>query len=76
MKKFIFTAIAMVVFSGVSMAGTLDKQTELSAMPKQTCMQKAIAYTLILYPDQANTTIEQQIEINQIFQAFLDGCKS
>jgi hypothetical protein len=37
MKKLIFTAIAMVAFSGVSMAGTLEESLVLEKLPIDKC---------------------------------------
>jgi hypothetical protein len=73
MKKFIFTAIAMVAFSGISMASTLEVQTDLT--PPKSCEDKAISFINDLYPDQQYYNSDQIIQIGREFLAYLEGCQ-
>jgi hypothetical protein len=71
MKKFIFTAIAMVAFSGISMAGTLEEKTDLT--PPKSCEDKAIDYINATWPGQ-NYNSDQQAQMANEYNAFLAGC--
>jgi hypothetical protein len=63
MKKLIFTAIAMVAFSGVSMAGEIELEKEIDAINKQ-----------LATPPQLNIDCieEASFKLNQYEQVF--GC--
>ena len=82
-KKMIFTAMAVLAFSAVSMANTIEVKEEVvvnnESKVKKTvvqikdadCYEKAANYIDNVYDRNHNHTQEQN---HDAFQAYLDGC--
>jgi hypothetical protein len=67
MKKFMFSAIAMIAFVGSSMANTSEVKNEQIIQEEKTCLEKAMDY--------ANQISGTDVEIHNAFVGYLRGCK-
>lgn len=70
MKKMIFTALAVVAFSGVSFAGT--KEVKKEVLPPTDCQTKAMNYVDNVFdPNGTHTAAEN----NAAYQGYVAGCE-
>ena len=69
MKKLLFTALAVVAFSGVAMADTLEVKED--KVFYEDCYTQAADYVDNVYDPNGTHTAEQN---NVIYQAYLAGC--
>ncbi len=70
MKKLVFTALAVVAFSGVSFAGT--KEVKVEVAPPADCQTLAMDYIDEVY-DRNHT--HTNVENNIAYQGYLQGCE-
>ena len=70
MKKLVFTAIAVIAFSGVSMAETREAKKEV--LPPTDCQTKAMDYIDNVYDKDGTHTAMQNYDA---YHAYLAGCQ-
>lgn len=70
MKKLVLTALAVVAFSGVAMAGTHEEK-EVKVLADD-CMTKAMNYIDNVYDPNGTKSPTQ---VNAAYQGYLQGCQ-
>ncbi|MFV8345143.1 hypothetical protein [Flavobacterium sp. ZB4P13] len=73
MKKLLFTALAVVAFSGVAMAGTHEvKEVKEVEVVAEDCTTKAMNYIDNVYDPNGTRTPEQN---HAAYQGYYQGCE-
>lgn len=72
MKKLFFSAVALVAFSGVSMANTIEVEQDFKEEKGDHCQEFAMDF-MAFYDDDEDISI---VEYNQAFQDILNWCYS